>query len=87
MVHLVEEEQADDFSLTHFGGASPRPQGTAFEEAADTLQRRGYTYDFISDRQLRATRAAGSNIRTGAGAAYRVLILPASKFVPLEQRG
>jgi hypothetical protein len=70
--------------LTHFGGASPRAQGTAFEQAAESMQHRGYTYDFISDRQLRATRTVGRELRTAGGARYRVLILPASRFIPLE---
>ena len=41
--------------LTHFGGANPPAQGTAFEEAAARLQRDGFTYDFISDRQILAS--------------------------------
>ena len=42
--------------LAHFGGAAPPAQGTTFEKAAETLQAAGFTYDFISDRQLRRVR-------------------------------
>ena len=33
-----------------------RPKGTAFEAAGAMLQQRGFTYDYISDRQLRRRR-------------------------------
>jgi hypothetical protein len=70
--------------LTHFGGASPPPQGTTFEEAAGRLQSDGFTYDFISDRQVRRTRVEGGRLLTEGGASYRVIVLPAARFVPLE---
>ena len=38
--------------LSHFGGAAPPSRGTTFEKAAETLQAAGFTYDFVSDRQL-----------------------------------
>ena len=70
--------------LTHFGGASPRPQGTAFESAAGILQGQGFTYDFISDRQLRETAVEGDRLVTGGGGRYRVLVIPASRYIPVE---
>jgi hypothetical protein len=70
--------------LKHYGGANPPPEGTTFESATDILQKRGYTYDFVSDRQLANTRATGAVITTGGGSAYRVLVLPASKFIPVD---
>ena len=44
--------------LTHFGGANRPTAGAGFEAAAATLQRRGFTYDYISDRQLLETSAS-----------------------------
>ena len=70
--------------LAHFGGANPPARGTAFEEAVATLQRRGYTYDFISDAQLAATRLNGSRLVTGGGGEYTTLLVPSSRFIPLE---
>jgi len=53
--------------LRHFGGAAPPWQGTTFERAAGELLRDGFTYDFISDRQIRRLRnAAGRLIAEGA---------------------
>jgi alpha-L-rhamnosidase len=97
--------------LKHFGDAVPPAEGTVFELASETLQRRGYTFDFISDQQISALRwdtspkkasqpspdgtrassgrasAQGSNIgklTTGGGASYKVLVVPACRFIPLE---
>jgi hypothetical protein len=70
--------------LSHFGGANPPATGSPFEEAAGTLQRRGYTYDYISDRQLTATRVSQGRLTTSGGASYRALVVPASRSIPLE---
>jgi hypothetical protein len=70
--------------LKHFGGANPPPEGTVFERAAASLERRGYTYDFISDTQLQATLTHGERLQTSGGSSYATLVVPASRFIPLE---
>jgi alpha-L-rhamnosidase len=70
--------------LTHFGGANAPDAGAPFEEAAAALQRRGFTYDYISDRQLGATQVSAGRLRTSGGGSYKTLILPASRHIPLE---
>jgi glycosyl hydrolase family 106( putative alpha-L-rhamnosidase) len=67
--------------LAHFGGAAPPPQGTTFEKAAESLQAAGFTYDFVSDRQLQRIL---SGITTEGGASSRTIVLPASRYVPLD---
>ncbi len=70
--------------LTHFGGASPPAQGTTFEEAASRLESAGFTYDFISDRQIRRTRVDGRRLVTDGGASYSIVVLPSARYIPLE---
>ena len=70
--------------LAHFGGAAPPAQGTTFEKAAETLQAAGFTYDFISDRQLRRVRTENGRVITEGGTSYRTIVLPSSRYVPLE---
>ena len=70
--------------LAHFGGAAPPALGTTFEKAAETLQSTGFTYDFISDRQLRRLRIENGRITTEGGASYRTVVLPSARYVPLE---
>jgi hypothetical protein len=54
------------------------------EAAASLLQSRGFTYDYVSDRQLRVARMDGGRIVTAAGASYAALVIPPARFVPLE---
>ncbi len=70
--------------LTHFGGANEPQTGTVFAETSALMQRRGFTYDFISDRQLQTTRVDAGRLITAGGGPYKVLIIPASRFIPLE---
>ena len=70
--------------LAHFGGANPPARGTAFETAAETLQKRGYTYDFISDAQLGVTRVRAGQLIPAGGNSYKTLVVPSSRFIPLE---
>jgi hypothetical protein len=70
--------------LAHFGTANPASGGTAFEAAGETLERRGFTYDFISDRQLALLRVSSGTLVTSAGGSYKALVVPASRFIPLQ---
>jgi hypothetical protein len=67
--------------LVHFDGTMRPFQGTSFAAAAETMQRRGWAFDFVSDRQLREVRADGGALRTG-GTAYRVVLLPETHYLP-----
>lgn len=70
--------------LTHFGGAN-RPTGAAgFETAAAALQSRGFTYDYISDRQLRHLRVERERLVASGGGTYTAVVLPSSRFIPIE---
>ena len=45
---------------------------------------RGYMYDYVSDRQLAATRVESGRVVSSGGARYRVVFVPASRFIPVE---
>ncbi len=70
--------------LTHFGGAAPPALGTTFEKAADALQAAGFTYDFVSDRQVQRARAEGGHITTEGAGSYVTLVVPSADYLPLE---
>jgi hypothetical protein len=70
--------------LTHFGGANARTAAKGFEDAAAALQSRGFTYDYISDRQLAVTRVANGRLTTAGGTSYSVVVLPPARYVRLE---
>ena len=70
--------------LAHYGGAAPAPQGTAFERAAGALQAAGFTYDFISDRQVQRLSIIDSRVTSGGGASYQTIVLPSCRYIPVD---
>ncbi len=56
--------------------------GTPIHQAAQYLWDQGYTFDYISDRQLRDVAFTGNELATG-GAGYQTLLLPASEHMPI----
>ena len=70
--------------LTHFGGASRPTAAAGFEAASTALQARGFTHDYISDRQLRDTRVDKGRLVTSGGGAYSVLVVPSARYIPIE---
>ncbi|HWK04318.1 MAG TPA: glycosyl hydrolase [Puia sp.] len=73
--------------LKHYDRMEPEFSGTGFKANAETLQRLGYGYDYISDRQVQQTDAgagvaAGSGaIRTSGGGLYQTLLLPDCRYI------
>ncbi len=56
--------------------------GTPLHEVARHLQRRGYAFDYVSDRLLMDTGVDGSRLQT-PGTDYEVLLVPASHQMPV----
>lgn len=69
--------------LEHFDGVGPQFAGSSFRATAETMQERGYAFDFISDRQIQQVREEGGALSTG-GSRYRVILLPETHYIPLE---
>ena len=69
--------------LWHFDGMKPEFNGTAFEIAGSTMQEKGYSFDYISDRQIAQLKANGKQI-LAAGTQYQTVVLPGVAFMQLE---
>jgi hypothetical protein len=69
--------------LEHFDGISPAFRGTPFKTATDTMLKKGYAFDYISDLQLKNTESDEEGLQT-EGNIYNILILPGCKYIPLE---
>jgi hypothetical protein len=69
--------------LEHFDAISPAFKGTPFRTGADEMIEKGYSFDYISDLQLTKTTSANGLINT-EGNSYKTIVLPASKYIPLE---
>ncbi|MFO7656016.1 MAG: glycosyl hydrolase [Bacteroidales bacterium] len=66
--------------LQHFKGGA---HGTSSRSAGEYLQKDGYAFDFISDKQLSDIEFMSDKLHT-AGAEYRTVVVPACEFIPLE---
>jgi len=68
------------FSVHHPEWIDDTPCG----EVGCWLIDRGYTFDFVSDRQLLRTRFENESLHTEGGSEYRTVLLPAAKYVKVE---
>ncbi|MEO8622141.1 MAG: glycosyl hydrolase [bacterium] len=66
--------------LEHFD-AIPATDSSAFRLAADSMLARGYSFDYVSDRQLGNVRVRNTRLLTG-DARYRTVLVPAAHYVP-----
>ncbi|MGV8093852.1 MAG: glycosyl hydrolase [Mangrovibacterium sp.] len=64
--------------LVHFGGAGEE----LTKELSEILIAKGFTFDYISDRQIMQLTASQNRIRTKGGI-YRTILVPACKYMPL----
>ncbi|HMH21881.1 MAG TPA: glycosyl hydrolase [Puia sp.] len=55
--------------LKHYDRMEPEFNGTGFKECAETMQRHGYAYDYISDKQLQQAFPAAAGSSTSAPSA------------------
>lgn len=69
--------------LLHFDGMKPGFNGTPFELAADTMQQKGYAFDYISDRQILNLKDSANKIITG-GTSFQTILIPGIKFMKAE---
>ena len=70
--------------IEHFDGVGAQFDSTAFKDAAEIMHRRGYTYDYISDKQLGKTLVEKGSLITEGKGSYKTLVLPRCKFIPLS---
>ncbi len=82
-VHDRWREKADEDMLHHFQvhNANEWLYGTPFHTAACLMRDRGFTYDYISDRQIGALTVSGRGIET-AGETCRAILVPGCRFMP-----
>jgi len=50
---------------------------------SEKLMNAGYTFDYISDKQLMKCKIVNSNIITSGNATYKALIIPKTNYIPL----
>lgn len=68
-------------SLHHFHGAE---HSSKVYVLADTLQNQGYSFDFISDKQVSNLKLDDSKIITEGNTIYKTILIPSVTYIPLE---
>ena len=69
--------------LEHFDAISPAFNGTPFKTGADLMLAKGYSFDYISDLQLKNTETDKGDLLT-EGNNYKTIVLPGCKYIPVE---
>ena len=69
--------------LEHFDDIDPAFNGTPFKIAAETMIGKGWSFDYVSDLQLKNTVNYDELLMT-EGNVYKALILPGCEFIPVE---
>ncbi len=69
--------------LAHFSSRIQNRSPQGFHSSAQTLQDRGYSFDYISDRQLKNVVVEEFKLLTG-GLSYNAVVLPECQYIPLE---
>jgi hypothetical protein len=65
--------------LKHYDRMDPEFSGTGFKACAEELLRKGYAFDYISDKQLRGGGVAGAATRR-----YKAIVIPDCRYIPPE---
>lgn len=69
--------------LKHYASVMAGLNGSGFETVSQEMQKKGYTFDYISDKQILNLQSSGTSIATG-GVLYKTIMLPNCKYVSLN---
>jgi hypothetical protein len=70
--------------IEHFDGVGKQFENTAFERSASFMLEHGYSYDFISDKQIANLVYADHKVKTEGGGNYKTIVIPRCKYIPLK---
>jgi len=69
--------------LKHFDKMEANFEGTGFAACASEMVKRGYAFDYISDKQLQNLKEKEGRIYTEGNAMYRTVVLPDCRYISL----
>lgn len=70
--------------LEHFDDVGEQFDSTAFKEAAELMLKRGFTFDYISDKQIRALEVADGKLVSASHTSYKTIVVPHCRYIPVE---
>ena len=69
--------------VEHFDGVGKQFENTAFRRNAETMLKMGYTFDYISDAQIKKLNVEGGELVTEGTAAYKTIVIPHCRYLPV----
>ncbi len=84
-IHDTWRKKADEDMLHHFQvhNVDQWFYGTRFHMAAEYMTRKGYTFDYISDKFIKRLMVDNGMLRSEKGK-YTAILIPGSRYMPLE---
>jgi hypothetical protein len=70
--------------IEHFDGLGKQFENSLFKKSAELMLDSGYTFDFISDKQILNTANLNDGIVTEGGNRYKTIVIPKCKYIPLK---
>lgn len=70
--------------IEHFDGVGKQFENTAFRDGAEYMHGNGYTFDFISDKQIENSTIENGLINTEGKASYKTMVIPHCEYIPLR---
>ena len=68
--------------VEHFDGMGKQFDNTAFKRAAEMMLENGYSFDYISDKQIQNIMLENRNLKTEGGSHYKTIVVPKSQYIP-----
>jgi hypothetical protein len=69
--------------VEHFDGVGKQFENTAFRRNAETMLTKGYTFDYISDAQIKKLTIEKGKLKTEGNGLYNAIVVPHCLYIPL----
>jgi hypothetical protein len=70
--------------IEHFDGVEKLFKNTSFERCAEMMLENGYTFDYLSDRQLQEINYVNKNLVTSGKSLYKTIVIPRCQYIPFK---
>ena len=69
--------------IEHFDAVGAQFDGTSFKRAAELMLSKGYTFDYVSDKQIVNTKIENDDLVTEGSSRYKTIVVPKCQYIPL----
>ncbi len=70
--------------IEHFDGVGNQFENTAFRKSAEVMLDSGYTFDFISDKQILNLSYSNEHLVSEGGNEHKTIVIPHCKYISLK---